>query len=102
MQLTVGDRMRLVSILKGEGSIDLLLLEREIRNKVALSDDEKTQAQVKLKGDQITWSEGSLPNVDVTFSQPELEHLKERVRQLDQAGKFTPELLDLALKIRSA
>jgi len=101
MNLTVADRLQVPSFFQEKAGIDTLLLQRGIREKLSLSDEEKKQINFRVEGNRFLWDNTEAPEVDVELTEAELEYLRERVRELSKQGSLIEEQLDLVLKLRN-
>jgi hypothetical protein len=57
MELTVGNRFRLLAILPESGNIVTLKIVAELRKALALSEEEIKKFGVTFSGDRITWKD---------------------------------------------
>jgi len=100
MEFSVKDRLLLAGLLPKEGNIITLILARDIKQKVEISQDEFKKYDFKtIDNGSVRWQEPK-KGFKITFTGAEMELLRTQVDSLDNTEKITDELLTLCLKIR--
>jgi len=88
MELTVGNRLRLLNILPQKGNIVTLKIVDEARKKLALSAEEIEKFNVEIKADRATWDEKALP-VDIELDAIIEEMIRQKLELLNQEDALT-------------
>jgi len=102
MELTIKDRLVIGGFFKAEGNEEEILLQRAIREKCEITEDEKELVELKFDKESGTYAwekEKDLP-VDIKLSAKELTYLDNRRQALNTESKMNEMLIDTALKIK--
>ena len=98
MKITVGERVRLLSMLPGEGDILSLKILRKLREDLSFSEDEQKLYELKQRPEigQITW-DPNYTNVEkeVEIGVRGLEIIKEVLEGLNKQKKLRADLIEL-------
>lgn len=107
MKLTGVDRFLIRKLYPEEAKIITQILVKGIAKKVDFTEEEgerlttlrmaKNENREELTNEDVNHA---VPEIDIEFTDAELEFLKDRVNKLDDAGKVTLPLVDLCVKIR--
>jgi len=101
MKLTLKERLSLPRLYPRKGSLLAQLTVREINEKIKVGKDEVKE--VGLKSDQrgsLTWDKKKAKDIEIDFTEVEINLLKDQVKRLDREEAITPDMLDLVLKIK--
>lgn len=98
MKLTVKDRLVLPSLYPEKGDIKTQVLVRDIKQKVEFTQDEVVSMNLRQEGQAYLW-DGN-PEMEVDFTEAEIELLKAQAERLSDQGDITQDNLDLVLKIQ--
>ncbi len=100
MELSVKDRIVLLSVLPREGNLTTIRQLRELREALSFTDEEHECYGMREIEDRIFWdSEGTK---DVPISPRMLTLIADEFRRLDERGKFRDEMLDTYEKFERA
>jgi CTP-dependent riboflavin kinase len=89
MELTVLERVRLLSILPPKGNILTMTTVAEIRKKVSFSAQESADIGMESDGTEVRWSENKAAIKKIEFEAGELVEIKEALRELNTKCKAT-------------
>lgn len=98
MKLTLKDRILISSLYPQESDLKTQVLVRDLNRKFELTQDEIREANLQVKGSQMTWDKPLEKDFDLTGL--EVSFLKDRVKSFDEEKKITQENLDLCKKIQ--
>lgn len=108
MELTIQDRLAIYfTILQNIGNIQTILLNRKIRKKIEITQEESEKGVILDKDDKggvfIKFISEDAKNIIIKydFNDEEIKYLKECCEILDKNNKVTEFLLDTILKIIS-
>lgn len=101
MELNVKDRLMFNSLFPQQGDLIAQTLIRDITKKVALTQDEIKEVELKVTANGFNWNNEKAVPKDVTFTEAELEFIKQQVERLDREKKITQDNLDLCMKIKN-
>ena len=98
MKLTVKDRLVVGALFLQEADLLTIIMQRDIKKKVAINQDEMAFLKMKNRedGPGITWEEPAAgPYVrDIEFTEAEVLHLQKMAREADSNKKVTEETVD--------
>jgi transcriptional/translational regulatory protein YebC/TACO1 len=84
IELNVGERLSILTILPQEGSFLTLRLIRELKNKLGLSADELKEFDVKQEDGSIRWNAKGLETKKITFKEKEVELIANELKEIDK------------------
>lgn len=87
VNLTIGDRFTILSMLPVEGNFATLKLLRKLREMLSLTQEEINEYEVKQIGDQITWSNG-VKTTEMIFGDYDSEMVRNTLKNLDDEEKL--------------
>lgn len=101
LKLDLKERISLAMLLPDSGSYLSVLIAEEIKEKVQPTMEEIEQLEIKQEGTALTWNaEKDLKNVrEFNFTKPEIELLKKRVKEIDDAQQVSAENFKIIHKI---
>ena len=99
MKLSVKERLAVPQILPEESNLYTQMIARNVRNKAEFSPEETAEIGLQAVGGSLSWSNDK--SEDVSFTEEELQLLKDQVEKLDKENKITNDLLDLCLKVKN-
>lgn len=94
MDLTVADRIKLLSILPAEGDVFTLKIIRDLRGELSFSEDEHRQTGLTQSGDRVSWNEPDTLVKDVTIGPVAHKVITEALHRLSASQRLRIELLD--------
>lgn len=95
-QLSVKERLIVLSLLPKEGSLQNMRLLRECKEELSFSKEEHEKLQFKqLPDGSVQWNEAGEVSKEVEFCTPIEDIMVDVVTKLDEAGKITEELLPI-------
>ena len=96
MELTVKERIILLTVLPQEGTLDTIKIVHELRNALSFDEEEHKQMNIKRLGDgSYEWDEDSPIVKEVTVGEIGKKIIKEELDTLNLEGKVTEGHLDL-------
>jgi len=97
VKLTVLDRVILPSVLKKEANYMTLIINKDIKKKVDLTQDELVKFKFKSIGQGLTWSlpEDMEDSFSFSFTATEVTEISECLNKLNSENKLTEELINL-------
>ena len=102
MKLTISERFQFLTLFPEQGSLLVQLTIRDIVDKVNLNDKERKAINFKIVDTTATWDIKKAKEIDVEFTNAELQFLKKRIQTLDEEGKISQQNLSLCLKLQKA
>lgn len=98
-KLSIATRLVLLISLPEQGSVTEMISKRNVRSKIDFSSKEVEEYKLKTIDDKISWSMDA-PEVEIEFTDTEIEFLKKIVDDLDKSGKITDGILDFVEMIQ--
>lgn len=97
VKLTVLDRVMLPSVLKKEANYMTLIINKDIKKKVDLTQDELVKFKFKSVGQGLTWSvpEDIEDSFSYSFTNSETTEIFDCLNKLNSENKLTEELTHL-------
>ena len=95
MKLGVSKRLSIESLLPKEGNYVELVLIKDIITKVKMSQKEIADVEMKYVGERIMWNPEKDKEVEIKFTDKELEIIKKALENLDKENKLNLDLIDL-------
>jgi len=103
MKLTVPERYVLQGVLPAESSFVTMRLVKNLRDALALEEDEIKRLGVVIKGDQITWNaEVDGEGTEIQVGELAGTIVRDALRQMDKSNKLTVQHLTLYEKFLGA
>ncbi len=100
MKLTIKDRMLISQLYPKEGNLISQILVKDISKKVKITQEDIDKYEIKSDKGSINWNLKKEKEIEVDFTDKEIELLKEQVEKLDKENKITQDNLELCLKIK--
>lgn len=97
MKWTIKDKMLIGSILPKEGTLLTQVLCRDIREKLSLTPNEVKESGLEAKDGRTEWKNNI--DVEIKFSNDELDLLKSSASQIDKDNEVNSENIDLIEKL---
>ena len=98
MELTVLERLTLLAILPPEGNLRTMRVVHELRQELALTQEEIKEFGVREEGQQIVWDEAKAKAVEIKAGGIRTEIITKALRELNEKEKLTPQHLTLCEK----
>lgn len=90
MELSIADRLILLSILPQESDIITLKIIRKLKDDLSFSEDELAQIKFKIENDTVSW-EGNVPNKEVSIGEKATDIIVEAFKKLNSQKKLKEE-----------
>jgi hypothetical protein len=100
-RLTLGvlDRLTLMNVLPNEGGLVTMRVAKDARKKLGFSQAEQKEAEFKdLPGGRLEWND-DYPEKEMVFTEAEYKMLKDKLKELADKEKLTPQTLEVYEKI---
>ena len=98
-KLSIGNRLRLLSILPPEGDLTTIRIVRELREGLSFSEAEIADAQIRMEqtdsGMVTRWQDGAIPDKVLDIGPRAVEVIRDALGELDKEKKLRAEHLDL-------
>ncbi len=94
MELGVGDRIVLLSILPSEGDLSTVRIVHEMKQALSFSEEEHESLQLKVEGDKVTWGGGDGVK-EISIGPRAHTLIAETLERLDKEEKITEDHLGL-------
>lgn len=95
IELTIIERIRLLSILPKEGNFITLRLIKGLTEKIGFSPQEITDFEIKEENGMVHWNEkGNIP-INIEFLDAENDLIKKELKALDSVNKLTMDLFTI-------
>lgn len=95
MMMSVGERLMLLQILPLQGSIVTLRINRELSNKVALSEEELKLFDVKHEDKKISWNSSGNQEKEIVIGEKESDIIVDSLKKLDAEQRLVPQMMSL-------
>lgn len=90
MKLTLLEKITIPSLLKKEGDFKTIILNKDILEKVKISQDELKEFDIKASEKSLTWNEkGVNAEFEIEFTDFEKLEIKLALQKLDEEKKIT-------------
>jgi len=100
MKLTVAERLCISELFPAEGNIISMTLTKDISEKVSITQEEIKDFEIISDETGIRWNAKKQRDIDVEFTELELNLLKDQVKKFDEEKKISARLLNICLKIQ--
>lgn len=106
MKLGFADRMNLTTLLPEKGNINDQLICRQILDKIAITETEKTKSGLQIKSTVDgknsfwDWDKKHEKEIEIIFNASEINLLKDQINKLDKEGLITLQVLSLCVRIK--
>lgn len=97
MELSVGERLVLLSMLPREGDLATIRIVHELRQELSFSEGEHTDLEIKQEGDGVVWK-GTDKTKEVPIGARAHVLIADALKALDEEKKLTTEHLDVWAK----
>ncbi len=95
LNLSIADRIKLLSLLPSEGDILTLKIVRDLQNQLSFSEDEHKALNLKQEGERVTWGASDSGPKEVEFGEKAQAILEKGFKTLSEAGKLRADMIDL-------
>ena len=95
VELNIGERMIVLSILPKEGSIVTVRLIRELISKLGASAQDFTEYGMEQKDGAITFNEKGTHPVPFELADSEMEIIRKSLKELDSNNKLIPDMISI-------
>ena len=102
MELTVKERLVVLTILPREAELDTIKIVHELRNELSFSEDEHKQMNIEQnKNGSYSWDEDTVIIKDFNIGEVATRIIKDELDKLNKEGKVTERHLPLFDKFKS-
>lgn len=108
MKLTIKDRILITSLLPEKSNLSDQIISKGIREKVSIEKEEAEKIKLDSIKDEngkatpsITWNPELAEDVEIEFSDPEINLLKDSVEELNKNKQITFDILSLCVAIKA-
>jgi hypothetical protein len=99
MILTVGERIRLLTILPDQGDLTTIRIVRQLRESLSFSEEEHAEYGITLDGGMIHWrTEADAAGKNIVIGPKATDVIRAKLAELDKAKKLTEAHLSLCDK----
>ncbi len=91
MQLNVGERLVLLSILPEESNFVTLKIVRELKEKLSFSEEELKAYNFKQEGNSVKWDATVDTNKEIAIGEKQTDLIKDALKKLNDANKLKQE-----------
>lgn len=95
MELTIFERLILLSILPQEGNFMTLKIVRQMREDLSFSEEEHKTLNFKQENDRIVWNQTSEKIKNVSLGEKAIEIIADALKKLDDSKKLTEQHFSL-------
>ena len=100
IKLTLLEKIIIPNILKKEGSFEEIIINKDIKNKILISQNEIKEFDIKTSNEGLSFNDkGFTEEFEIEFTDLELNNIKDCLKKLQEDKKITEELVDLYKKI---
>ena len=100
MKLSIKERLLIGDLYPKEGNIMEQTMVRDMAGKTAITQEEMDQVNFRASDNGFVWDSDKAEDVEVEFTDAELDVLRGSVDKLDREKKVTQDNLDLCRKIK--
>ena len=101
MKLTLKERLSLPRLYPQKGSLLSQVTIRDINEKIKIGKDEIKKVGLKSDKGSLTWDGKKAKEINIDFTEVEVNFLKDQVERLDKEKNITSNILDLCLKLKN-
>lgn len=98
LNLSVQDRIYLLALMPVVDSIQNLLLKKEIKAKIQITEDESKEINLKVEASLATWDQ-SAKDKTIELSKKELDYITSSMNRLSERSSFPEDMLNLYVKL---
>jgi hypothetical protein len=98
MQLTIGERLNLLSILPSEGNFLTMRLVDDLRKELGFSEQELEHINLREEEGRLAWDPDKSAPKEVEFGERSRRIVYDTLAELDKEGKMRAEHLSLCEK----
>lgn len=99
MELNIKERLAMTTLLPQEGNMITLVLAKDIKNKIELTQELIKEVNFRVQGTSYVWdADKKVP--DVEFTKEEIKLLQDRIELLEKEEKLQLENINLYVKIK--
>lgn len=95
MVLKVKDRIQLLNVLPGTGSIVTLKIVRALRERLSFSEDDIKTFGIKESGEMINWEPSSDTGTEIEIGEKAHEIIVDAFKTASSKGELTLDMVDL-------
>lgn len=96
MKLNLPKRISLLSYLPKEGKFETLIVIKDIKNKIEITQDEITEYEIKSVENSIFWNDaGATSEIEVAFTELEKLEISKTLKKLSEEEKLRMEDVEL-------
>ncbi len=100
MKLSIKDRLTVLDVLPQQGNRLEMSLCEDIYKKITITQEETKKIGLRAKDNTVGWDEKKAKEVEIKFSDLEIDFIKEAFVKWDKEGKFRREMLSTDKKFR--
>lgn len=89
MELSILERIALLSILPQEGNFVVLKIVNDLRNNLSFSEEEIKKFSIKQENDLVTWDTSILNEKDIQIGEKATDIVVDALKKLNDSGKLT-------------
>ena len=98
MELNIKERLAISGLLPKEGNMVTLIIAKDVKNKVELTQELIKEIGFKIVGKRYIWdADKKLP--DIEFTKAEIKVLQDSIKELEKQKKLLLDNVDLYVKI---
>lgn len=101
MDLNIGERLALLSVIPKEGNFVTVRVIKNLISKLALTDTEIQYCEVSEKDGNVQWNSNGNLYTDFLFELVELDIIKKTLKELDSTNKLNVDTFSLYEKFCS-
>ena len=91
MKLSVVERVLVQGLLPEKGTFTNLKLIRKAKEALSFTEEEHKLLNFQQNGDQLTWNEGSVGEVDIELGEIVTEMVKKELKKRDEKEELLPQ-----------
>lgn len=95
MELGVGDRIVLLSILPSEGDLSTVRIVHDLKQALSFSEEEHKSLNITVEGDKVTWGTGADGAKEIPIGPRAHVLIGDALKGLDEEKKITEDHLGL-------
>ena len=95
MELSINERLLILSILPKEGNILTLRIVRDLAREVGFSEEELKDWEIKQEGNNVSWNSQKVVSKDIKIGDAAKKVISDEMKKLEKENKLQITYLDL-------
>ena len=102
MKLSIRDRFAFGQLFPDRGNLVEQIMARDLARKIEVTAEETAAINLRVNGDLTVWDDDKAKDVDVDFSDAEMQFLSQQVERMNRESLINRDNLSLCEKIMNS